>query len=628
MAAGAVSSARDPRHDVRWRWLLLALCALGAVLIIADVADWVGVGGRPWAGLWQALTVADDSAYVGAFTQVVPGGASDKAGLRDGDRIDLREQNFDARVRFSVGDPMASRPSTVRAHRGARQFPATVLGGTVFSDSSGTAKINFLLFWLSQAWFLGCATLVAAHRWWRYEARMLALVMLCVVGDFLGNQNNVVPSAGLQVLLCTVAITLLFLEAILLVALSSRYGKRATWRGPLEWFAYAANAVLFLTAIAAIVGLTTLWFDPMPYLSISEGFLSGGNAVLVTVMSAVPWLAVASCALAAVVTSSPPERTRAAWLLLPLPFAIAGGNIISGLGTLAPSYSLFYTLLLTSNVCNVLGAFIVSYALLKRRILDFGFVLNRAVVVSIVGLVVVVAFVLLEWMLGSVLTGVSHATGLIANAALALVIGVSLNYIHQRVDRSVDLVLFRKRHENEQSLLAFSKEAAYVTEWDALLDATLEKVRRHTDARSAAILVGANGFYSAIRSFGDNTVAPVNENDEAILALKVWHKPVDPHHYDTALHAALALPMLSRGKLYGVLILGERTGGEAYAPDEVEALSQLANGVGSALEALSMTADGPATALADYVAGLHHAIVSMNESITAEIRALRTSSLT
>lgn len=130
-------------------------------------------------------------------------------------------------------------------------------------------------------------------------------------------------------------------------------------------------------------------------------------------------------------------------------------------------------------------------------------------------------FVLLEWVLGSVLTGVSHATGLIANATLAPVIGVWLNYIHRHVDRSVDLVLVRKRHEDEKALLGFAKGVAYVTECDALLDASLEKVRRHTDMRSASIPIGVNGFYSAVRSFGDNNVRSVNENDETILALKV-----------------------------------------------------------------------------------------------------------
>lgn len=114
----------------------------------------------------------------------------------------------------------------------------------------------------------------------------------------------------------------------------------------------------------------------------------------------------------------------------------------------------------------------------------------------------------------------------------------------------------------------------------------------------------------------------MSENDEAILALKTWHKPIDPHRYGTALRAALVLPMLARGRLYEVLLLGERAGGEAYAPDEVEALSQLANGVGPALAALSLTMDGSTAALADYVAGLHHAIASLGETIVSEVRLL------
>lgn len=42
----------------------------------------------------------------------------------------------------------------------------------------------------------------------------------------------------------------------------------------------------------------------------------------------------------------------------------------------------------------------------------------------------------------------------------------------------------------------------------------------------------------------------------------------------------------SRGRLVGVLVYGERAGGESYAADEVEALTELAQGVGSALESM------------------------------------------
>jgi len=42
------------------------------------------------------------------------------------------------------------------------------------------------------------------------------------------------------------------------------------------------------------------------------------------------------------------------------------------------------------------------------------------------------------------------------------------------------------------------------------------------------------------------------------------------------MRGALAPPMLARGRLLGAIVLGERIGGEAYAPDEIEALLQFA----------------------------------------------------
>jgi signal transduction protein with GAF and PtsI domain len=68
--------------------------------------------------------------------------------------------------------------------------------------------------------------------------------------------------------------------------------------------------------------------------------------------------------------------------------------------------------------------------------------------------------------------------------------------------------------------------------------------------------------------------------------VKAWHKPLDPHHYQSSLRGALAVPMLARGRLLGVILLDERPTGEAYAPDEVDAMMHVAHGVASALDGL------------------------------------------
>jgi len=332
-------------------------------------------------------------------------------------------------------------------------------------------------------------------------------------------------------------------------------------------------------------------------------------------------LLVVLTAAAAVASTPVTGRPRAAWTLLPIPLALLVEMGFGSYGPVVVGTSWFAQVGVAAivNAMWLLGAAIVTYALLKRRVLDFEFVLSRALVVGTVSAIVVASFILLEWLLGTVLAGVSHATGLIANAALALVLGLSLNPIHKRIDAVIETVFFRKRHEDERALLDFSKEAAYVTDRDALLDQAIEKLARHTDARDAVILLETNAGFVTARSLGNETVHAVDENDPAILALKTWHKPIDPHHYSGGVPGALAAPMLARGRLLGVVVLGERTGGEAYAPDEIEALAQFAHGVGAAYDALGQHRD-------DSMADIRTAITAMADAIaqlgseTAELK--------
>jgi GAF domain-containing protein len=254
------------------------------------------------------------------------------------------------------------------------------------------------------------------------------------------------------------------------------------------------------------------------------------------------------------------------------------------------------------------GAAAVTYALLKRRVLDLGFVIGRALVVAGISAIVIVSFVLLEWLLGTVLASASHATGLVANAALALVLGLSMSFIHKRVDGVVDFVFFHKRHQDELALRDFAGEAAFVTNYDDLLDLVIETVRVHTDASGAAVMLDFGGRFGAARWFGQSPV-DVSENDALILALKAKHVPADPHHYATALSGDVAFPLSSRGRLLGVLLCGTRTSGEAYSPDEIDALREMAHGIGSALGSLERSSDES----------------SRDDAILTELRALRNS---
>lgn len=603
--------------DGRWGRLLLALCGLGLVIVFFSAADIYGLGGRPWRGFWDSTVVTTSHPYVTIHAQPRFDGATAAAGMRNGDVVDLRDQTFGARYQW-IYELMATQPTQLVVRRGSQRFTASVTGSTVF-EGPWVFKIGGILATqIAVLFFLGCVALIALRQAGSRDARDIAFIFLLQMGSLVGPSQVAGRNAAVNLALLLVDAACTLASSWLLVGLASRFGVRSARRDVIEWSAYSLAALTFARSAVAAVGITTLWFDPLPFV-VPSVISNEWYSLLWAFEPVAALLAVVGAAATAVASTTVSERSRAGWLLLPLPIAFATASIVGLSSLLNSSWFVFSGALVGRGLVALLGSLIVTYALLKRRVLDFGFILGRTLVVATISLMVVVAFILLEWLLGTVLSNVSHATGLAANAALALVLGLSMRYIHQRVDTVVDAVLFHKRHEDERALIDFSKEAAYVTDFDALLDATLQKVRCHTDARGAALLVQCDGAYESVRSFGDNLGPAVNDNDGAVLALKTWHRPIDPHHYATSLYGALALPMLARGRLLGILVLGERVGGEAYAPDEVEALAQFAHGVGSALDSLC---EGRADANADLrklIAELAEEVRALPKRISDEI---------
>jgi GAF domain-containing protein len=57
---------------------------------------------------------------------------------------------------------------------------------------------------------------------------------------------------------------------------------------------------------------------------------------------------------------------------------------------------------------------------------------------------------------------------------------------------------------------------------------------------------------------------------------------------ESALPGTLAFPMVVRGELLGILVVGPKLDDETYAPDEENALASLATSVGHALDAIEV----------------------------------------
>lgn len=140
---------------------------------------------------------------------------------------------------------------------------------------------------------------------------------------------------------------------------------------------------------------------------------------------------------AALLASDPKYRVRVAWLTI----AIAPEFIFSWLG-FQVSTVWFYPL----GLWLFVGPALLTYAVLSRRIVDLGFVLNRAAVYSVVSLVLLGCFILTEWALAGALSDANRTTNVAAAAAIAIALGLSMRFVHTRVDKIVDRIFFAIYH--------------------------------------------------------------------------------------------------------------------------------------------------------------------------------------
>jgi hypothetical protein len=224
---------------------------------------------------------------------------------------------------------------------------------------------------------------------------------------------------------------------------------------------------------------------------------------------------------------------------------------------------------------QVVAAIAVAYTVLKHRLFDIRFIINRAAVFSVVSLILVGTFVLVEWLLTDWLRDASHASNMIAGACLALGLGLSVRMVHGRVDALMDHLFFRQRHENVSAIERFTEDAPYITDAAILVERAVATLQRHTDA----------DFVLLREYLGDW------ENDPAVVRMRATHKPVDLSTVETTLPGDIAFPMRTRGQVQGVLILGPRRTGETFAPDEINAIDRLAHSVGGALDAMNIQSD-------------------------------------
>ncbi len=581
-------------RGVSWRPLLLAICAITAFLTIVNVAGQTGLGGRtPWFGIWGATFGAASEPLTLSVLSVAPGGPSDAAGLRPGDLIDISKNTLVER--FSIeGQPLCGRPIDLAIRRGNERVKITVLPRPI----DFTKRWDVLVSHFATLMIVMFAGIIAMRRAEVRETRLLALTLAFYASGFATKPSwYAAPWAWVYI-----AYNCYALVWPLSIGLWARYASSfalplSRTRAFAEQLCYLFVGIAIVVRVLATIGTITLWLRPVLL----------GTSLISTVPLDLAILAALVSSALAIAASRDVDRQRAIWSIVPLAVLIGAIQLTHLFDAVATSYSDFLFWSTFGNVAIVLAPIALAYAALNRRLIDIGFVLNRALIFGIVSIVVVGAFLIIEWAFNEWFLEANHITGNLASMTVALGLGFSMRFIHGFVDRAVDRIFFRKRHEDLAALRRFAQEAAYITDRAVLLDRTSTEIKDHTAATDVEIFLSRDDHVFA--PTGTAALHPIDENDEAVISMRTWHKPVDVAAlHESALKGDFAFPLMARGLLIGFIVCGSKRDGEVYEPDESDAILAISQAVGTALVSLDADELHSTSEILKEIAGLREQI--------------------
>jgi len=295
------------------------------------------------------------------------------------------------------------------------------------------------------------------------------------------------------------------------------------------------------------------------------------------------------------------RRNRATLILLGTLVSLVGGVIDFARFILArfiPAADLVYPMGIPANMvfALMLGTSIVRY-----RLFDVNVAVKKSAVYLLVWGVLTSVLVAAEsyadW---------DNVNPLWVILPLGFVMTMLVSPVGQRLEESIERVMFSRRRGCYETLLDLSKRMGAILDFGRLMETLVHGLVRGVPLTHCVLMIydaqrSAFAVYREDASVGERgAVAPIridsrivqwlNQTGRVLVKEEAKLNPEIAAYFDSAeneldaINAALIVPLKIEGKLTGILLVGEKLSGDIFDDQELEVLAVLANQVAISLE--------------------------------------------
>lgn len=251
--------------------------------------------------------------------------------------------------------------------------------------------------------------------------------------------------------------------------------------------------------------------------------------------------------------------------------------------------------------------FVFAYLILKERMMDIGVVIKRSAIYAILSALLIGTFVLLVLAASELVVFMTGQESKLAIFAAALITALVGNLYRQKTQDYLDRKFFKDRHNYQKSLLEFSKDLSRLEEVEPLL------AKVSCEFAGALHLSNCLPFIYDQKTDAYVMVAPYCLEDQLLLKIRYsastfglttllvqQKRPLEFYDLETnSLFAhlpvaekvalkktdtALAVPLLVKEKLVGMLLLGNKKSGDYFSPEDLDFFATLSAPLAVAVE--------------------------------------------
>lgn len=340
---------------------------------------------------------------------------------------------------------------------------------------------------------------------------------------------------------------------------------------------------------------TALAISVIPEVVAGVLFLGGRWPWLLTDLSAsaIPLIAAAAVFIVKQSRAAPLERSRIAWASTAFVTAAAFRALSLLTVTTTGTYFDWRLQIAISNLCLLLA----MYPVLRYRLFDLGFVVNRAALYSVLTLAAFATLAAANWVAQHFVT---DRLAFVLQPVAAIAIGLGYFRVRNWVQRGLERVLFRERLAAEEFLETIIRTLPFAEHADTVDDVLVTQVTQTLRLSSAALFraaadgfrrEGSLGWSEALltRIGSDDIVARSVLAGEPLVQLQAlrWEPgalsspPNEP---------VIALGILRRGSLSAIVLYGRHANGTELEPEELRLLRRLGEAAAVAYETVDVFA--------------------------------------